>query len=1038
VYWHPHARRLAAVLIAALVSATPAAGDRLPYRLPVRLPRMVQSPPVAPGAPFTPVVQSLIAQLEPSNPPTLAELLNADRLLHGTDTSDCTTVGSNQAPTGTTPAIAPLCWSDALGINVTSGAQVRQTTAPPLRIAMSSSWDPALLNAWGEVEGREGRWLGVTGLYGPQADLLRIPNWGRNLTIFGEDPFEDGTLAAAEVNGIQGQGLMSQIKHFAMYNGQDLFNYTEVQDQAAHQLYLEPYEYGTSGGGALPHAGQASSMMCSYQRFEIVPAPRVGGGVPGELSPPTGAQACDNQLKNYAAHQEWRWQGFFASDYDFAMDSTIQAIESGTDQEMPTSVWFGPPLVAAVEGGVVPLQVFNDALGRILYQEQRFHLLGHSDANSNYLSPSHPTDSGGKWAITPAMKARDGAISERASEEGAVLLKDSDHALPLTSSDLRRGVLVVGDAAEYMPADPGTEQAVGFPDRDAISPLEQLRQFATCRPRARRRASRRRASRRRASRRRASHRRQRRPSIDCHPNITYLPYMPGTPPTPGDGEAVPEAALSADGARVGTGLERITGPGAPRTDPQIDFTSVSSRGQLAFGAAYTWRGYLYVPRSDDYTFRFQFSVPTYSITPGGGALGNGGGSVTPPSCVGAGAPSFSLAASSGLGQPMSPVQLTSAPATLATIPTNPTMSGHTERGLANCVYEAGTLSPGLHQIRISWRTPTSLASDPYHLREPGSHAPSLRFAYSRAASDRAEAVAAARHAAKVIVFADCTCVTEDDLFTPAVNQLDPAPTSLIDTIAGANRNTIVVTNFDVATLMPWLASVKAVLQTWYPGGEGGTATARLLLGLADPGGHLTSTWPARSSDTIFGYGETTPLYPRDTTGVHSERMSMTPPVSFSEGMFVGYRFFDREGIRPLFPFGFGLSYTRFRFSGLSVRRARRGLNVSFVVTDSGRRAGAEVAQVYVGPAPRVPTGVQQPPRSLAGFDRIVLASGQSRRVTIHLGPGADLDGYGDRRAFQYWSTPAQAWVTAPGPRTIWVGDADAPSQLPLRWRGAVQ
>ena len=332
--------RICACVAVWMLGAAPALADRLPYRPLTGLARPAGSPPFASGAPYTPLVKSLIAQLEPTNPPTLPELMNADQLLHGTNTSDCTTVGYNVAPAGTNPAISPLCWSDALGVNTTSGAQVRQTTAPPLRLAMASSWDPSLLDAWGQVEGTEGRWLGITGLYAPQADLLRIPNWGRNLTIFGEDPFQDGTLAAAEINGIQGKGLMAQIKHFAMYNGQNLFYDTQVQDQAAHQLYLQPYEYGTSGSGALPRPGEAASMMCSYQRFEIHPAPGVSGGTPSELAPPGGALACDNQIKNYVAHGEWRWTGFFASDYAFAMDSTIQAIESGTDQEQPTNVFF--------------------------------------------------------------------------------------------------------------------------------------------------------------------------------------------------------------------------------------------------------------------------------------------------------------------------------------------------------------------------------------------------------------------------------------------------------------------------------------------------------------------------------------------------------------------------------------------------------------------------------------------------------------------------------------------------------------------------
>jgi beta-glucosidase len=495
---------------------------------------------------------------------------------------------------------------------------------------------------------------------------------------------------------------------------------------------------------------------------------------------------------------------------------------------------------------------------------------------------------------------------------------------------------------------------------------------------------------------------------------------------------VPRTALSADGVTLGTGLRRSGGPGSPRTDPQIDFTSVSGHGQLAFGRTYTWTGYVNVPTADDYTFRFQFSVPSFTITSGVGVgpFGSAPG-VTPPSCTGGGAPSFSLAGSSGVGQSMNSETLTSSGATLGTVPTNPTMSGYTERGLANCLFEAGTLSPGVHQVQISWSTPTSLGGDPYRLREPGSRAPSLRFAYSRAAGDAAAAAAAARHASKVIVFADCTCVTEISVSTPPVNALDAAPTSLIEAMAQANRNTVVVSTFDVATLMPWLSMVKSVLQTWYPGSEGGTATARLLLGKADPGGHLTSTWPRNATDTIFGYNETKPLYPGDSTGVHSERLSNTPPVNFSEGIFVGYRFFDREGIAPLFPFGWGLSYTSFRLSHLVVRRSGAGLNVGFEVTNTGRKAGADVAQVYLGPAPRVPPGVQQEVRSLAGFDRVVLRPHQTKRLVIHIGPGADVNGSGDRRAFQYWSTGSQGWATAPGSRRVWVGDADVGSRLML-------
>ena len=141
---------------------------------------------------------------------------------------------------------------------------------------------------------------------------------------------------------------------------------------------------------------------------------------------------------------------------------------------------------------------------------------------------------------------------------------------------------------------------------------------------------------------------------------------------------------------------------------------------------------------------------------------------------------------------------------------------------------------------------------------------------------------------------------------------------------------------------------------------------------------------------------------------------------FSQGIFSGYRYYDRQRLAPEFPFGFGLSYTTFRFSRLRVRRSHGGVDATFRVTNTGRRAGTDVAQVYVGPGPSR-RGVQQAVRALGGFARVTLGPGRTRRVTIHLGA----------RSFQYWDERRQGWTTNPGRRTIRVGDADARSHLPL-------
>jgi beta-glucosidase len=218
-------------------------------------------------------------------------------------------------------------------------------------------------------------------------------------------------------------------------------------------------------------------------------------------------------------------------------------------------------------------------------------------------------------------------------------------------------------------------------------------------------------------------------------------------------------------------------------------------------------------------------------------------------------------------------------------------------------------------------------------------------------------------------------------------------------------------------------NVKAVLNMWQAGQEGGTATARLLLGQANPSGHVTITWPKDSGDTVEGYDQSRGLYPGDTAGTHPERLkdSEGKAAVESQGIYSGYRFYDQLELPVQFPFGFGLSFSKFQFSKLNLTKRDDGsVTVAFDVSNASAVAGAVVPQVYVGPGPEL-ASMQQAVRSLRGFDRVYLDPGETRRVSIDL----------DERSFQYWSEPSQKWITNYGRRTIFVGDADAPSHLPL-------
>ena len=221
---------------------------------------------------------------------------------------------------------------------------------------------------------------------------------------------------------------------------------------------------------------------------------------------------------------------------------------------------------------------------------------------------------------------------------------------------------------------------------------------------------------------------------------------------------------------------------------------------------------------------------------------------------------------------------------------------------------------------------------------------------------------------------------------------------LVRRVAAANSRTIVVLETAGPVLTPWRDRVEAIVEAWYPGSGGGAAIARVLFGDVDPGGRLPATFPRRELDL-------------PTSANRRRYPGVDDVVRYSEGVLVGYRWFDRRRIAPAFPFGHGLSYTRFAFRGLRVRAARGGIgaDVSVKVVNTGRRAGVAVPQLYLGlPSGR---GRIQPPRQLKGFESVALRPGRGKRVAFSL----------DRRAFSYWDARRDRWAVAPGCYPVSVG-----------------
>jgi beta-glucosidase len=275
----------------------------------------------------------------------------------------------------------------------------------------------------------------------------------------------------------------------------------------------------------------------------------------------------------------------------------------------------------------------------------------------------------------------------------------------------------------------------------------------------------------------------------------------------------------------------------------------------------------------------------------------------------------------------------------------------------------------------------------------------LQFAWQVPNQDLIDpAVAAAKAANTAVVFVDNPESEGADL--PDID-LSSAQNQLVSAVAAANPNTVVVVNSGSAVTMPWANSVKGIIENWYPGQTDGTAIAALLFGDVDFSGKLPVTFPQSLADV-----------PASTP---AQWPGQNGTVQYSEGIDVGYRWYDSQNKTPLFPFGFGLSYTSFGYSGLTLGAPDGSGNVkaTFTVTNTGSKAGTDVAQLYVGE----PSSTGEPPKSLAGFQRVTLNPGQSQQVSITVAA----------RSFQYWGT--NGWINAAGVNTVYVGDSSR--SLPL-------
>jgi beta-glucosidase len=243
--------------------------------------------------------------------------------------------------------------------------------------------------------------------------------------------------------------------------------------------------------------------------------------------------------------------------------------------------------------------------------------------------------------------------------------------------------------------------------------------------------------------------------------------------------------------------------------------------------------------------------------------------------------------------------------------------------------------------------------------------------------------------------------------------------AVIAAVAAANPHTIVVVESGSPVTMPWVDAPAAILEAWYSGSDGANALGNILFGTVNPSGKLPNTFPRSESDLPHPTVTMPPPESSHFNGPASPEQwakGLPPfPVAYDEGLKVGYKWYDAENKAVLFPFGFGLSYTTYSYSGLTVTPGDN-VKVNFTVTNTGARAGAEIAEVYAA----LPTSAQEPPKRLIGFTKVKLEPKAKQAVSIDVDP----------KYLSIFDEQKGGWTLVPGDYTIMVGGSS--DKLPLK------
>lgn len=730
------------------------------------------------------------------------------------------------------------------------GVRWGKATAFPAAIGIASAWNPALTGRIGEVIARETRAKGRNYLLGPCVNIHRFPLGGRNFESYGEDPFLAARLAASFVKGIQSQGVLASVKHFAC-NNQEWERHTidvTVDERALREIYLPAFK-------AVVQEGEAYTVMAAYNLLR-------------------GDHCSENTyLLDTILKKQWGFTGFVVSDWR-SVYSTVQAANAGLDLEMPVAEFFGDKLLEAVKKGDVKHSVIDDKIRRLMRVRFQAGLFDRVDGPEQTIL--HRDDHK--------------QLALEAARQSIVLLKNNHAVLPLDKNKIKTLAVIGPNALDARVGGGGSSKVTPF---YAVSPMQGLKKALG--------------------------------------NRVEIKYALGIA-IRGDIDPLRQQFE----AQYFDNIQLEGEPVLSRMDGKVDFN-------WGYDAPHPS-----LHRPDDRnTFSVRWST---ELNPGI-----------------SGEYRFQFLHNDGMR---------------AFIDERPVYLNWKKNRIQFKTVVVPLEAARTYKLRIEYYFDGGISN--------------VKFGWILPRHDYiAEAAGIAKQCDAAIIFAGLYERWESEGWDRRRLEL-PNQDALIEAIARANPNTIVVLQTGTPVLMPWLEHAAAVVHAWYPGQEGGHAIADILLGTVNPSARLPVSF-------IASYNQSPAFRDYKDKGMKS---------SYAEGIFVGYRFLDKHRLQPLFPFGFGLSYTTFEYSGLQVSAGtdRYHFNVSLNVKNTGKRSGTEVVQLYIRD---VACTLPRPDKELKGFARIHLNPGEIKQVTLTL----------NRDSFSFFDPNPGSWVVEPGEFDILIGSS---------------